>query len=204
MRLSVEEVFRSPVLPADEHFPADHPELTILKAAVASAHAAVESSKAQVMPDLSAAYTRSRQGDTFFPSEEAHWTASASVSWPIFAGGPTASFESIRASRLGESKALEELREGRRRLESAWVSARAVLEGKVDQVGVRRLYLEAARQRNEEALVRYSNGLMTFENWSQVVSELVSAERSALQSERQVLLAEASWQSAVGKTLEDL
>jgi outer membrane protein TolC len=65
------------------------------------------------------------------------------------------------------------------------------------------LYLESARQRNDEATIRYSSGLMTYENWEIVVTDLVNFERSSIRSKRDAVVSEASWEQSIGKTLEE-
>jgi hypothetical protein len=58
-----------------------------------------------------------------------------------------------------------------------------------DQIEVQNQFLVAARQRNSEAMVRYSSGLMSYENWEDVVTELVNFERSAIRAERDAMVA---------------
>ncbi|MBI3565683.1 MAG: hypothetical protein HY079_10845, partial [Elusimicrobia bacterium] len=71
----------------------------------------------------------------------------------------------------------------------------------VDQVGSQRAQLEASRQRNDEADVRYASGLLSFDNWTVIVSQRVSDEQSAVSSVRDAVVAQAAWEKALGKVL---
>ena len=86
----------------------------------------------------------------------------------------------------------------------AEVGARIVTDGGAgldDQVKVSDALLVAARQRNDEADVRYGSGLMSFDIWEGIVSDRVSAERSALSARRAAMDAETAWHRALGRAL---
>ena len=64
-------------------------------------------------------------------------------------------------------------------------------------------YLAASEQRNRESDVRYESGLMSFENWEQIVTDYVSFKRSALRARRDAVAAEAAWMSVLGRGMDE-
>ena len=188
--------------------PDDFRELLPLRTDVAIAEAAVRSSKASFdsarsvfWPTLSASYTRSRSGPTEFPNRTSGWSAGASLSYSLFGGGPAAAYLNTKASRLGYERTQSDLAAARQTalsdLENAWSN----YADASDQVLVSDALLAAARQRNDEADIRYGSGLMSFEIWEGIVSERVSAERQALSARRSAMDAETSWHRALGRAL---
>ena len=188
--------------------PEDFRALLPLRTDVAVAEASLRSSKASLLaadsvfwPTLSASYSRTRSGPTEFPSAREGWSAGASLSYALFGGGPTAAYLNTKASNLGYERAQSDLAAARQAalsdLENAWSN----YADAADQVTVQDALLEAARQRNDEADIRYGSGLMSFEIWEGIVSERVSTERQALSARRAALDAETAWHRALGRAL---
>jgi outer membrane protein len=188
--------------------PDDFRALLPLRTDVAIAEASLRSSKASLLsadavlwPTLSASYSRSRSGPTEFPSARYGWSAGASLSYALFGGGPTAAYYDTKASRLFYERTQSDLAAARQfalsDLENAWSN----YADAADQVTVLDALLEAARQRNDEADIRYNSGLMTFEIWEGIVSERVNTERQALSARRSAMDAETAWHRALGRAL---
>jgi len=70
-----------------------------------------------------------------------------------------------------------------------------------DQVKVQHALLEAARQRNDEADVRYASGLLTYDNWEIIASDRISTEKQAISSDFNAVVSQASWEKSIGKEL---
>ncbi len=177
------------------------PDVWVQEAAIKSAQATVSSARSSLWPSLSANYTRSRLGKTEFPTNRYNWTAGATLSLPIFSGGPTALYFSVAGAKKNLEKAEEELRSVRNGamldLESSWSG----FAGAVDQVKVQIALLESARQRNDEADVRYASGLLSYDNWEIIASDRISSERQVISARLAAVNAEALWSKAIGKTL---
>jgi len=197
--------FASAAVPAR---PADFRALLPLRTDVAIAEASLRSSKASLdsanavlWPTLSASYSRTRSGPTEFPSARYGWSAGASLSYALFGGGPTAAYLGTKASRLGYERTQSDLAAARQAalfdLENAWSN----YADAADQVTVQDALLAAARQRNDEADIRYGSGLMSFEIWEGIVSERVTTERQALSARRGAMDAETAWNRALGRAL---
>ena len=196
------EVPSLPSLPDTASLTAGHPQVDLAKAGLSRARADLEGARSSFWPTLSAGYSRSFQGPDYFP-DSPHWSAFGLLSWPLFAGGPTAAYFNLSAARKDLRRQEENLRSARDRVRSGLESAWSDLAAKTDQVRVQKQFLEAALQRNMESAVRYASGLMTFENWELVVSDLVNSEKGVLRAERDAALAGAAWEHSLGKPLEE-
>ncbi|MDP3542783.1 MAG: TolC family protein [Elusimicrobiota bacterium] len=176
-------------------------DVALSEAALRSSKASLDRAKSVLWPSLSANYSRTRTGPTEFPSARTGWSAGASLSYALFGGGPTAAYLETKASRLGYERVQSDLSAARQAalsdLESAW----ADYAGASDQVAVQSALLEAARQRNDEADIRYGSGLLSFDNWEVIVSDRVSTERNALSASRAAMDAETAWHRALGRAL---
>lgn len=191
-----------PELPArlDELVDA-RPDVAQQRAAVRGAEASVASSESSLWPSLSGSYSRTRSDSVEFPSRNYSWSAGATLSYPLFGGGPTSTLFGVKSAKRSLERAREDLRATRDSalvdLESSWASYASA----VDQVQVQDALLEAARQRNAEADIRYASGLLNFDNWELIVSGRVSAEQSAIQTRLNAVVAQAAWERALGKAL---
>ena len=176
-------------------------DVAIAEATLRSSKAALDSANSVFWPTLSASYSRTRSGPTEFPSARTGWSAGASLSYALFGGGPTAAYLNTKASRLGYERTQSDLAAARQAalsdLETAWSN----YADAADQVAVQEALLEAARQRNDEADIRYGSGLLSFDNWEVIVSDRVSTERQALSARRAAMDAETAWHRALGRAL---
>ncbi len=176
-------------------------DVAIAEASLRSSKASLDAANAVLYPTLSASYSRSRTGPTEFPSARKSWSAGATLSYQLFGGGPTAAWYGTKASRLGLERTQSDLSAARQAalsdLEGAWSN----YADAADQVVVQDALLEAARQRNDEADIRYGSGLLSFDNWEVIVSDRVTTERQALSARRAAMDAETAWNRALGRAL---
>lgn len=177
------------------------PAVAVQEAVVKNAQASVLSSEAPLFPTLSGNYSRFREGSDEFPDKIYLWSAGAALSYPLFSGGPTAAIYSVRAAKDTLKNQEETLRAdklaARENLENAWAN----YANAVDQAVGEQAVLESYRQRNDEGEVRYSAGLLTFDNWQVIVTQWMGAEQTALSNWQQAVTAQAAWEQALGKAL---
>lgn len=188
--------------------PSDFRDLLPLRTDVAVAEASVRSAEASRLsaesvwyPTASASYSRSKSGPTEFPNRTDSWSAGASLSWSIFGGGPTAAYYNNKASALSLERSRSDLAAARQSAVSDLEQKWAAYVGAAEQVQVQDALLESARQRNDEADIRYASGLMSFDIWEGIVSERVSTERAALSARKSAMDAETAWHRALGRAL---
>ncbi|MDP2940639.1 MAG: TolC family protein [Candidatus Omnitrophota bacterium] len=135
-----------------------------------------------------------------WPANNDQWNLGLTVSMPIFEGG-------LRFAQVSQAKALaDQLRENARStrdslvstLEQTWAS----LQDTMDFVKVRQKYLIATEERSKIAQAQYAIGYITFDNWTIIENDLVTAKKNFLNAQAAMLLAEAGWIQAKGETLE--
>ena len=191
-----------PELPADLSALVDgRPDVLLQEAVIRSQRASVASARSTLWPTLSASYSRTRGGDTEFPSATYGWSAGAVLSLPVFGSGPTSTYFAVSGAKRNLEKAQQDLRAARNAalvdLEESW----AAYADAADGLRVAEAVRESARQRNAEAEIRYASGLLSFDNWEVIVGEWVNAEQSALQARSAAVTAQAAWEKALGKAL---
>jgi len=190
-----------PELPRMQDFLEGRPDVAQQEAVVAGASAAVLAAESPLFPSLTGNYTRFRSGTAEFPPSGYGWLAGATLSYPLFGGGPTSTYYGVKSARRGLEKSEQDLRSVRDSalldLETSWSSYATA----VDAVQVDDALLESARQRNAEADIRYASGLLTFDNWEVIVTERVSAEESAIQAQLNAVTAQATWEKSLGRAL---
>ena len=177
----------------------NNPSLQQLIAQKNAAGFQVKSAYASFSPTLTAQAGADKTGPHWSPRND-EWNAALTVSMPVFEGG-------LRTAQVSQAKALlNQLKANERStgdgviltLEQAW----AALQDAVDNVEVQRKSLIATEERSKIAEAQYSIGFISFDNWTIIEDNLVSAKRSFLDAQANALYAEAEWIQAKGETLE--
>ena len=83
--------------------------------------------------------------------------------------------------------------------ESQLASAYAGYQNAVENTKVQEAFLLAAKTREEIAKAQYLNGLLSFQNWDLIETNLTIQEKSELASYLGAKTAEANWELAQGK-----
>lgn len=167
------------------------------RAQEAAANAGIGIAKSGFFPSLDLSGTFGRSSNTFFPQTPDRWQAGLTLTFPFFNGGrdlyatkaATATWEaaSLRAEDSGRSQTAE--------LTQAFTAYQeAAAKLKVDE-GFR----NAATVRAEIARTKYNNGLLSFEDWDTIENDLITRQKTHLQSKRARVVAEAAWEQAQGK-----
>jgi len=177
------------------------PDMILQQAILRTAQLNLDMSKSSIWPALSANYSLTSSGPNEFSAPHSGW--GIGLSYPLFSGGPTATYYAVSAAKSNLEKSEQDLRSVREQaltdIESSWSS----FAGAVDQIKVQFALLEAARTRNDEADIRYSSGLMTYDNWEIIASDRINQEHQAIQAQLNALNAEATWAKSLGKQLEE-
>lgn len=135
-----------------------------------------------------------------WPPEEESWTGGLSLTMPLFEGG-------LKTAQVSQAKALYKQSEANARsakdsaiysLAQTW----SQLQDAIETVDVQRKSLDAAVKRSEIAEAQYSTGFIDFDSWTIIEDNLVTAKKSFLNAQANMLLAEANWIQAKGETLE--
>jgi len=177
-------------------------ENNFLKQLISNKEAArwgIESAKSEYYPQVYADGSAGKSDEKFLPEKE-RWSAGISFSWPLFEGG-------ARKAQADKSQAVfkqseQDLRSGKDSviftLEQTWADFMDAREN----VQVQNKFLAAAGERSKIAQAQYSNGLITFNDWTIIEDSLVNAKKSYLFAQASALAAEANWVQAKGGKID--
>ncbi len=177
----------------------NNPSLQQIIAQKNAADFSLKSTYANFSPTLSGQAGANKTGSRWSPQND-QWNLGLTLSMPIFEGG-------LRFAQVSLGKSLlNQLRENERStkdsavltLEQTW----AALQDAMENVEVQRKSLIAAEERSKIAEAQYSIGFISFDNWTIIEDNLVSAKLSFLNAQANALLAEANWIQAKGETIE--
>ncbi len=159
----------------------------------------LKSEQADFLPEVFLNGSMGKSSGNWSPDNDT-WSFGMSVSLPIFEGGSRIADIRKAKSKLRQKEADE--RSGRDSvlltLERTWKDLRDAIEN----VSVREKFLEAAEERARITQAQYETGLISFDDWIIIEDNLVSAKKSYLNAQANMLTAEAYWIQAIGGTLE--
>ncbi len=187
------------VKPDFEALARNNPSLQQIIAQKNAADFSLRSAYANFSPTLTGQAGANKNNSHWLPQND-QWNLGLTLSMPIFEGG-------LRFAQVSQAKALlNQLRQNERStkdgavltLEQTW----AALQDAIDNVQVQNKSLTAAEERSKIADAEYSIGFITFDNWTIIQDNLVSAKLSFLNVRANALLAEANWIQAKGDTIE--
>lgn len=164
-----------------------------------SAAFSIKSAYGNFAPQLTGSAGANKAGSRWSPNGD-EWNLGLGLTMPIFEGG-------LRMAELSQAKAAyNQAKENERStkdaaivsLEQTWVG----LQDAIETVDVQYKSLLATEERAKIADMEFSTGFMTYDNWTIIQDNLVTAKSGYLSSQTNALLAEASWIQAKGETLE--
>jgi outer membrane protein TolC len=159
----------------------------------------LKSAYAEFSPTLSGSAGASKAGSRWTPRGD-NWNLGLILSVPIFEGG-------LKVAQVSKAEAyLNQLKENERSakdslivsLEESW----AYLQDTIEAVDVKYKALIATEERSKISEAEYATGFTTYDNWTIIQDNLVSAKNAYLNAQADALLAEASWIYAKGEVLE--
>ena len=165
-----------------------------------SSRYSLQAARSAFMPSVSLSTVVGNSSFSQLPPDRTDWQVGVNVAVPIYEGG---------SGRAGVSKARAVLNQLSYDEKSAYFSIRRSLElawknflDARENVSVQKKYLYAASDRARIADAQYSSGLVTFNEWTIIEDNLVSAKKSFLNAQSNLLITEANWVQAKGGTLE--
>ncbi|MFH0798715.1 MAG: TolC family protein [Pseudomonadota bacterium] len=192
--------------PAPTHSPPSEPDFKAISMGVPDLSKAIaqeQASKAGVklarsnfFPNLSAVGTVSSQGQGWTPDNGRN-SVGLNMSLPVFTGGKDYfNYKTAGASYAAASYQRDSVEIGLiPKLKDAY---NKYVEA-VERLEVDRAFVEAAEVRAEIARSKYNNGLMSFEDWDIIENDLITKQKTFLQSQRDRVTAEGAWEQAQGK-----
>ncbi len=172
------------------------PDYRKQEAAVQQARGSLVEARSGFYPDLSASGSV-RRSDNDFPLNRDSWSLGLSLSYSIFSG-----FSDL----FGAKRANVELRRSNILLDGSKRSIEANLENAyagfwdaVGQADVQKQFLAAAEERAAIARAQYTTGLISFQDWDIIESDLINTQKQNLTALRDAATAGAAWRNAQGK-----
>jgi outer membrane protein TolC len=187
-------------LPDFDRIAKESPSYLNLTAQKSAAGYSLQAARSAFMPSV---YLSTGFGNSAFrqlPPDRTDWQAGIDVSVPIYAGGSGKAGVAKARAVVNQLSADEEslYLSLKRSLAQAWKNF-IDASGNVD---VQKKYLDAASERARIADAQYSAGLVSFNDWTIIEDNLVTAKKSYLNAQSNLLTAEAAWVQAKGGTLE--
>lgn len=186
-------------IPNFEALAISNPFLENLTAKTEAAQYALKSAKAEFFPQIFANASAGRT-DTDWPLQHDDWSVGVTLTLPIFEGGRRWAGVSKARAILNQAKADERSsRDGvLLALEQSWIT----WQNAIDTVAVQKQVLQATDEREKIARVEYTNGLITFDNWTIIEDNFAQAQTSLVAAQANAFIAEAQWIQAQGGTLD--
>jgi outer membrane protein TolC len=165
-----------------------------------SSRYSLQAARSAFMPSVSLSTVVGNSSFSQLPPDRTDWQVGVNVAVPIYEGG---------SGRASVSKARAVLNQLSYDEKSAYFSIKRSLEqawknfvDASENVSVQKKFLNAASDRARIADAQYSSGLVSFNEWTIIEDNLVSAKKSFLNAQSNLLITEANWVQAKGGTLE--
>lgn len=174
-------------------------QVPAVRAALASRQQAqydVAIARGQFFPSLEASGNTGKAGSTWPPDND-RWSAGLSVTLPIFQGGRD--FNELRSAKAAMRQSGDQSRSALEQAQVDLETAYAGLIDATDHVDVQKEFVHAATVRAEIARSQYTAGLVSYQDWDLIESDLITAQKSNLTFLRDSVIAEADWERTQGK-----
>lgn len=158
----------------------------------------VRALRSAFIPSLDLSASLSRNSQFFFPDENnQRWTLGLNLSIPIFDG--LSDYSNLKGAVSNKYAAEATKRNTYLTIipnirQALNLARQSDIKLKVDS-----RFREASQTRAEIARAKYNNGLLTFEDWDIIESELINRQISYLQSKRDRIIKYAAFEKSIGK-----
>ena len=171
------------------------PSVEQSKAKLEAAVGASQAAFGTLLPSLTLNGSMSKVGLSF-PPETDRWSVGLTLSIPIFR---YSNFASLSGAHADERKAEFDLQTIDRQAAIALSTALTALQLAVEKVDVQGEVRQAALVRAEIARGQYTSGLITYNEWDLIESDLVTQDQALLTTKQEAVNAEADWEQALGR-----
>lgn len=154
--------------------------------------------RSSFLPSISLIGALGRNGSVFFPQND-RWSVGVSLNIPLFDGGRDySSFKSSGLTR--DSAAVHTISVDQQQVEFLQKAHQKYIEA-VEKLKVDEGFQSAATVRSKIARTQYNNGLISFTEWDNIETDLISRQKAYIQSRQSRVLSEAAWKQACGEGL---
>lgn len=173
------------------------PEHQQILATVDANLAGIGVARSNFFPSLSLTGTVGRNGPDFFPDQTDRWSVGASISIPLFDGGRDVS--AVQAATATRNSSLSHRQTVDQDTVTSLKQAYQKYLESIEKLKVDETFQKAALVRAEVARSQYNNGLISFTDWDQIENDLITRQKSYLQSKKDRVLSESAWKQAQGQ-----
>lgn len=158
----------------------------------------VRALRSAFIPSLDFSASISRNSQFFFPDENnQRWTLGLNLSIPIFDG--LSDYSTLKGAVSNKYAAEATKRNTYLTLIPSIRQAVNLARQSDVKLRVDARFREASQTRAEIARAKYNNGLLTFEDWDIIESELINRQINYLQSKRDRIVKYAAFEKSIGK-----
>jgi len=178
----------------------EHPSFQQFSSQKEALRYSLMAARSAFVPKVSLTSSAGNNSFASLPPNRLDWQVGVNVAVPIYQGGTGRATVSVARAAYNKSAADEESTYFlvMRTLEQAWKGFRDAAAN----VDVQKQYLDAATERARIAEAQYSAGLVSFNDWTIIEDNLVTAKKSYLSARSTLLTTEAAWVQAKGGTIE--
>lgn len=161
-----------------------------------SASLGVDIAEAKHYPSVDLSARIGRTDSEFFPQYQ-KWSVGLTLSWYLFSGGrDDANLEIAKSKRVSSQF---ELHSKSQAIISKILQAHADLELALEKIKLEEKFRDATQLRAEIAEKKYINGILTFDDWDSVESDLIQHQKSVLSSYLDRRVSETKLESLLGQ-----
>jgi len=166
------------------------------RAQVDAAASGITIAQSAFYPTLGFDVSAARNGSVFFPRQNGA-SAGFTVSYALFDGGQN--YFNVRAARASLLSALANLRSGTNDAELTLAQNFKALVDAVENQRIQEELLEATSLRYTIAAAQYRNGLIAFQDFSDITDAYVGQQQTTLSAQQASVNAEANWEQSRGQ-----
>lgn len=135
--------------------------------------------------------------DEQFPLNYNKWSVGLNLTIPLYSGGKDnaqvkSSLEGWKADQLQTQVTEMDVLDNLKSTYSKFVLS-------IEKLKVDQKFEQASVLRSQIARQKYNNGMMSFEDWDKIESELIDRQKAALTSKKEILVNESIWEKANGQ-----
>lgn len=177
-------------------FAKNTPEYKIAELKLKKAEQEIIYSKSAFYPDLSLSLNIFASG-TEFPLNSPNWSYGIGLSLPLFSGRKN--YYSYVLSEKNKILQEQSLNETKLQLLANLESVYNMLIDDYETMKIREKYLQACEEQSKIITLKYLNGFVSYYDWYSVENEYINAQKSFLNSARNVAISFATWKKYLGE-----
>ncbi|MBI3291311.1 MAG: TolC family protein [Elusimicrobia bacterium] len=158
--------------------------------------AGVSLARSEFFPSVDATGSVGRSGTTWPPDRD-RWSMGGTLNYAFFPGGRHV-FD-VRGAMAERRRAQWNVQSIDHQVALSLEQAFSRFQDAAEKIEVQQEFLTAAEVRAEIARSQYTNGLLSFQDWDLIESDLITQQKQMLVVRRDAMIAEAAWEQAQGK-----